>query len=71
MLSSRLERWSGIVRVLDPEAMGWEAVVARFRDCAAFSGVCPSAAADAILGATASLRDANDLINFIGACTRL
>jgi len=68
---TRLERWSSIVRVLDPDGMDWDAVVAKFRDCAGFSGVCPSAAEDAIIGAAASLREAHDLADLVRACTRL
>ena len=54
----RLARWSSIVRVLDPKAMDWDAVCAKFLECTEFSGICPQDRAQRVITAVNDLVDA-------------
>jgi hypothetical protein len=61
-------RASSIVRVLDPDALDWDGVLAKFHACAEFSGICRPASADAIVAAVIDLRDAFDCSALCSAC---
>jgi hypothetical protein len=64
-----LERWSSIVRVLDPCSMDWDAVVGKFRECAGFSRICPPPAAERAIGVVADLANAASLKGLVEACS--
>jgi hypothetical protein len=49
--------------------MDWDGVVAKFRDCAAFSRICPPATAERIIAAVTQLADAASLTDLLDACT--
>lgn len=63
-----LERWSSIVRVLDPDGMDWEAVIAKFQECAGFSRICPPEAAERVIAAVTGLAEAPNLWELTKAC---
>ncbi len=64
----RMERWRTPLSVLEPDAMDWEAVCDKFRECAAFSGLCPPQRAERITAAVAGLAEAPEVSPLVGTC---
>lgn len=64
----RLERWCSPARVLNPDALDWDGVVAKFRECSDFSGICPPGDANRIIDAVAHLHEAADANALLAAC---
>ena len=66
-----LQRWSSIVRVLDPAGLDWDAVATKFRESAEFSHICPPEAAERVISTVEELGEAESLVGLAHVCASM
>jgi 2-methylcitrate dehydratase PrpD len=63
-----LQRWCSPYRVLAPDAMNWDSVVEKFKECVVFSGICQPERTQGVIEAVLELADASDLATLVASC---
>ncbi|MCF7855057.1 MAG: MmgE/PrpD family protein [Candidatus Pacebacteria bacterium] len=67
----KLERWRTPLSVLGPDAMDWDTVVDKFKECTTFSGICPPEQARQIIAAVESLGETSGVSGLLEACRQV